>query len=63
MVGTPQDIIDEHTADIRQAQSSGQASNGTPLDAELAVGGWEMIAEGRYQPRRTRGSYVGRVLG
>jgi hypothetical protein len=32
-------------------------------NVEQCVPGWEMIAEGRYQPRRTRGSYVGRVLG
>ena len=24
---------------------------------------WEMIAEGRYMPRRTRGSFPGRELG
>ena len=27
------------------------------------VQSWEMIAEGRYMPRRTRGSFPGRELG
>ena len=27
------------------------------------VAAWEMIAEGRYMPRRTRGSFPGRELG
>jgi hypothetical protein len=33
---------------------------GTETDEPLA---WEMIEEGRYMPRRIRGSYRGRVLG
>jgi hypothetical protein len=31
--------------------------------AEERVSAWEMIAEGRYMPRRTRGSFPGRELG
>jgi tetrahydromethanopterin S-methyltransferase subunit B len=31
--------------------------------AEERVAAWEMIAEGRYMPRRTRGSFPGRELG
>lgn len=27
------------------------------------VAGWEMVEDGRYRPRRTRGSCVGRELG
>jgi hypothetical protein len=30
---------------------------------EERVAAWEMIAEGRYMPRRTRGSFPGRELG
>jgi len=36
------------------------------LDEEPAtetVAAWEMIAAGRYMPRRTRGSFPGRELG
>lgn len=33
---------------------------GTEMEEPLA---WEMIEEGRYMPRRIRGSYRGRVLG
>ena len=28
-----------------------------------ATGAWEMIETGRYQPRRIRGSFLGRELG
>lgn len=31
--------------------------------AEERVSAWEMVAEGRYMPRRTRGSFPGRELG
>jgi hypothetical protein len=34
----------------------------TGLDADEPLA-WEMIEEGRYMPRRIRGSYRGRVLG
>jgi hypothetical protein len=37
-----------------------QLPDGTETEAPLA---WEMIEEGRYMPRRIRGSYRGRVLG
>ena len=33
------------------------------LEANAELPGWEMIEPGRYQPRRTRGSCVGRELG
>jgi hypothetical protein len=35
-------------------------SSDVPLDAPPA---WQEIAAGRYQPRRIKGSCVGRVLG
>jgi hypothetical protein len=42
-------------------------SRGLPNAADLApeelVQSWEMIAAGRYMPRRTRGSFPGRELG
>ncbi len=35
-----------------------------PMDpAAEKVPAWEMIEEGRYRPRRTRGSFPGRELG
>jgi hypothetical protein len=33
------------------------------VTAEERVSAWEMVAEGRYMPRRTRGSFPGRELG
>jgi hypothetical protein len=36
----------------------------TPPDADSAdAPAWEMIAAGRYRPRRIKGSYRGRELG
>jgi hypothetical protein len=46
------------TNDLRDPREPGQ----TP-GADDGAPGWEMIAPGRYQPRRTRGSFPGRVLG
>jgi hypothetical protein len=34
-----------------------------PDSATAQVSAWEMIAAGRYMPRRTRGSFPGRELG
>lgn len=33
------------------------------LPADAAPPAWEEVAAGRYQPRRIRGSYLGRALG
>lgn len=45
----------------RQAGRIGQPYGSTPVAS--GVQGWEMIEPGRYQPRRTRGSFPGRELG
>ena len=42
-------------------------SRGLPYESDPApedlVQSWEMVAAGRYMPRRTRGSFPGRELG
>lgn len=49
-------------------QDSRDVASGVPLPATgepvaEQVKAWEQIAEGRYMPRRIRGSCVGRELG
>jgi hypothetical protein len=41
-------------------QDASPTEQTTPADAPVP---WEMIEPGRYQPKRTRGSCVGRELG
>ena len=52
------DNINSHE---RHAADSGGPISHEP-DAELAPA-WEMIENGRYQPRRIKGSLLGRELG
>jgi hypothetical protein len=47
-------------AAIAGPDAPGSPSGGT---VEPSAPGWELIGAGRYQPRRTRGSCVGRALG
>ena len=42
---------------------SDESRNESTPRAEERAPGWEEIAPGRYQPRRTRGSFHGRELG
>ena len=34
-----------------------------PPDSPARIPAWERVEEGRYRPRRTRGSFPGRELG
>jgi hypothetical protein len=40
-----------------------EPAHGSAIDQVEAPRAWEEIEEGRYQPRRIRGSCLGRVLG
>jgi hypothetical protein len=49
-----------------RSERNGQGPATTPLDERPLVekpAAWEMIEPGRYQPRRIRGSLLGRELG
>jgi hypothetical protein len=37
--------------------------NDQPVSAESEAPAWELVEEGRYRPRRIRGSCLGRELG
>ncbi|HUE75137.1 MAG TPA: hypothetical protein VMP01_29990 [Pirellulaceae bacterium] len=51
----------------RQAEEVLHAAHFDPSEASLPEDAhgpaWEEVAAGRYQPRRIRGSYLGRALG
>lgn len=40
-----------------------ETAEGTPNSQESPPRAWEMIENGRYQPRRIKGSCLGRELG
>ena len=46
--------------DKKQSRGLPDASDVAPDDLAQS---WEMVAAGRYMPRRTRGSFPGRELG
>jgi hypothetical protein len=49
-----------------QPNDRADAATADQFSAEADPGGapaWEEVAEGRYMPRRIRGSYKGRALG
>ena len=49
-----------------QSHSGGPASDQTVAAPEIPAGqppAWEMIENGRYQPKRIKGSCLGRELG
>jgi hypothetical protein len=52
-MNNPHDIIPDHTTE----------SATPPARDNDAPPAWEMIEPGRYQPKRTRGSCLGRELG
>jgi len=53
--------MDENTLHIHQATSESLPFPDQIEDAQPAA--WEMIENGRYQPRRIKGSCLGRELG
>lgn len=47
----------------KAAEHTEAASLPAPADAPAEAPAWEQIENGRYRPRRIRGSYRGRELG
>jgi len=48
------------TGDLREPEPSDFLAH---VDSVETPGAWEMIENGRYRPRRIRGSFLGRELG
>jgi hypothetical protein len=53
--------IERQTEEVLHADHF--APSEAALPADMAPLAWEEVAAGRYQPRRIRGSYLGRALG
>lgn len=49
--------------DTRMPEEAGAPRSSAPDEAGHEMQPWEQIEDGRYRPRRIRGSCVGRVLG